>query len=166
MSFQPQNRGLLTYPEVFWNQRLYCMSFLLSLVLLPWFPACWASPDFYCSGFPLCSAYTWCTFSELDFSYAWLPPRWGPAEVLQSCYIQVTAQHMLGECVISSVLSCCGKDLKRWSSDTAQTFIQQTNDSTLLRHEDVPTSKQRHQPILAPSFYMFCLLLLNQPYAN
>ena len=70
-----RNEDFLPSPEVFWNQRLCCMSFLLSSVLLSWFPAC------YCSGFPLCSAYTGWAFTKLGFSCAWLPSCWGPAEV-------------------------------------------------------------------------------------
>ena len=51
----------LPSPEVFWNLTLSCMSsFLLS-----WFLACWASPNFYCSGFPLWSASTGWAFARL-----------------------------------------------------------------------------------------------------
>ena len=44
----------LLQPEVFWNLRLSCMSFLLSLFLLSWVLACWASCHFHCAGFSSC----------------------------------------------------------------------------------------------------------------
>ena len=53
-----------------------------------------------------------------------------------------------------------------YNSVTAQSFIWQTKDSTLLRHEGRWAPKEMLQPILAPCFYTFCLLPLHLPYAN
>ena len=55
------------------------MSFLLSLFLLSWFPACWASCHFHCAGFSLHSAST-----ELSFCCVWPPHHRGRAEVVSA----------------------------------------------------------------------------------
>ena len=47
-----------------------------------------------------------------------------------------------------------------YSSFTAQSFIQQTEDSIPWRHEGGPTPKERPQSILGLSFCTFCLLFL------
>ena len=157
----------LPSPEVFWNLRLSCMSFLPSSFLLSWFSACWASPHFYCSGFPLCSASTGWAFCRVGLLLCLAYTSLGPS---QGCFSHFTSksqpQVFLVECTISSVLSCCSKCLKWRSGVTLQSFIRQTKDSTLLRHKDVPSPKQEPQPVLAPSFCMYCLLPLNLHYAN
>ena len=51
-----------------------------------------------------------------------------------------------GECVISSVLSRRSKNLKQWTSVTAQLqlrFIWQVKENTSSRREDGPTQKKR-----------------------
>ena len=68
---------------------------------------------------------------------------------------------MSGECVISSILSRCRKDLKQLTSVTAwlqHSFIWQAKNNTPSRHEGGPTPKERPQSVLASSFYKFCLL--------
>ena len=40
-TFGHSSKYFLPQPEVFWNLRLSCVSFLSSLFLLPQFPACW-----------------------------------------------------------------------------------------------------------------------------
>ena len=65
---------------------------------------------------------------------------------------------MSGECVISSVLSRCRKDLKQLTSVTAwlqHSFIWQAKNNTPSRHEGGPTPKERPQSVLASSFYPF-----------
>ena len=56
------------------------MSFLLSLCLLSWFPACWASCHFPCAGFSSRSASTVGAFAELGSCCAWPPPCGGQAK--------------------------------------------------------------------------------------
>ena len=69
---------------------------------------------------------------------------------------------MLGECVISSEMSCCNKDLKWQTSVTATLELrvlfskQRIVYGTPLRREGTRTPKERPQLILAPSF--FCVL--------
>ena len=60
------------------------MSFLLSLLLLSWFPACWASCHFHYVGFSLHSASTMGAFTELGFCSAWLLPHGGQAKVVSA----------------------------------------------------------------------------------
>ena len=70
---------------------------------------------------------------------------------------------LLGECVISSVLSCRSKDLKWWTSVTAWlhlSFIWQAKASTPSRCEGRP-AQRRGPPPLASSWLppcVFCLL--------
>ena len=79
---------------------------------------------------------------------------------------------LLGECVISSVLSCRSKDLKWWTSVTAWlqlSFIWQAKDNTPSRCEGGPTPKERPSSfgfLLASSFYPFVSSPLSLPYAN
>ena len=73
------------------------------------------------------------------------------------------APDKLGECVTSSVLSHCSKNLKQWTSVTAQLqlgFIWQPKESTPSRCEGGPTPKEKPQSILAFSFYTFVSSLL------
>ena len=75
---------------------------------------------------------------------------------------------MSGECVISSVLSCCSKDLKRQTSVTARlqlSFIRQAKESTPSRCEGGLTQKERPQFILDSS-YSFVSSPLSLTYAN
>ena len=63
--------------------------------------------------------------------------------------------YMLGECVISSVLSCHSKDWKWWASVTARlqlSFTWQTKDSTPLRHKGRPPTKASPQSSWLPLF--------------
>ena len=67
--------------------------------------------------------------------------------------------------VISSVPSHHSKDLKLWTSVTAQlklSFIWQAKENTSLRHEGRQTQKKRGS-ILSPLFICFFLLPLNVP---
>ena len=65
---------------------------------------------------------------------------------------QDTVPEMLGECAISSVLSRCSKDLKLWTSVTAQSLIRQAKESTPSWCEGGPAPKDRLQSPLASSF--------------
>ena len=80
---------------------------------------------------------------------------------------------MAGECVISSVLSHQGKNLKQRTSVTARlqlSFIWQAKENTSLKCEGRPAQKTQREEggsILAPFFCMFFLLPpLSLPYAN
>ena len=79
-----KGEDLLPSREVFWNLKLSCVSFLLSVFLLSWFPVCWASCHFRGTGFSLCSASTAGTFTELGFCCVWPPPHRGRAEVVSA----------------------------------------------------------------------------------
>ena len=72
-----RGEDFLPQPKVSWNLRLSRLSFLLSLFLLSWFPACWAS----------------CHFPALGFLHAQLPTQellssWASA-VLSFCLMGV-----------------------------------------------------------------------------
>ena len=72
-----------------------------------------------------------------------------------------------GECVISSVLSCCSKNLKWQTSVTVQiqlSFIWQAKEDTSPRCKGQPKGRQRLD--FGSSFYIFCLLLLSLPCVN
>ena len=56
----------------------------LSLFLLSWFPAGWASFPFHCAGFSLLSASTMGAFTELGFCCAWPLLYGGQAEVVSA----------------------------------------------------------------------------------
>ena len=119
----------------------------------------WASCQFYYAGFPSLSASTAWAFTELGFCCGW--PRLVGAEprLLQPGYIRVTETDMWGECVISSILSCCSKDLKLQTSVKAWlklSFIWQAKDSTPSRHN-------QSRFLLFIHFVSFSLSL---PYAN
>ena len=90
------------------------MSFLPKLFFLSQFPACWASCHFHCTGFSLRSSSTAGAFTELDFCRAWPLPCKGQATVVSARLKPEKQHHMSGMFVISSVLSCCSKNLKRW----------------------------------------------------
>ena len=78
-------------------------------------------------------------------------------------------KQVLGEYVISSVLSHGSKDLKWRASVTALlqlSFTWQAKDSSLLRHEGRLIQKERPQSILASSFYSFVSSRLSRTYAN
>ena len=88
-------------------------------------------------------------------------------------------------CVISSVLACRNKNLKRrtdqcYSPVLQLNFIQKVKENASLRCEDRPTQKtqredrgpdpkqgrEAHGSILAPLFICFFLLTLSLPYIN
>ena len=75
--------------------------------------------------------------------------------LLQLGYLRVTATGVSGECVISSVLSCCSKYLKWQTSVTAWlqlSFIRQAKGSTPVRCEGGLTPKERLNPFWLPPF--------------
>ena len=72
------------------------------------------------------------------------------------------APDMLGECVISLVLSHCSKNLKQQTSVTARFYLASKGKNN-LRHEGRPTQK-RPQSILA-SFFLYVCLLPTTPWA-
>ena len=82
---------------------------------------------------------------------------------------------LLGECVISPVLSHYSKNLKRrmnqcYSSVLQLSFIWQAKENISLRHEGKPTqeTQRKEEPSLnfGFSFYVFFLLPLDLPYVN
>ena len=104
------------------------------------------------------------SFHQLGFFSAWFLPCWGRAEVVSARLHLRHGTHILGECIISSVLSRCSKDLKQRTSVTAQSFFRQTKDSIPSRHECRPCPKGRPQSWLPP---FICLLpSLSLPYAQ
>ena len=73
------------------------------------------------------------------------------------------------ECVISSVLYCHTKDLRQWTSVTAQLYFRVLFSNQGIVHPQgvsVVDPKGEASIYLAASFYMFCLLPLRLPYAN
>ena len=73
------------------------------------------------------------------------------------------------ECVISSVLYCHNKDLRQWTSVTAQLYFRVLFSNQRIVHSQgvsVADPKGEASIYLASSFYMFCLLPLRLPYAN
>ena len=109
-----RSEDLLPPTRVSWNLRLSHVSFLSSLFLMSLFPAQWASCHFHCAGFSLCSASTVGALTKLGFCCVQPLPRGSRAEVVSAKLNPETAQYMSGEFTISSVLSCCSKNLKRW----------------------------------------------------
>ena len=81
---------------------------------------------------------------------------------------------MSGECVISSVLSRCSKNLKQWmnqcsSSMLQLSFIWLTKENISWRCEGGPTQKTQREEKPQAQFwllYMFFLLPLSLPYIN
>ena len=84
------------------------------------------------------------------------------------------APEMSGVCVISSVLSCCSKNLKQWmnqcsSSMLQLSFIWLTKENISWRCEGGPTQKTQREEKPQAQFwllYMFFLLPLSLPYIN
>ena len=78
---------------------------------------------------------------------------------------------MLGECVISSVLSCCSKNLKQQTDQCySSVLLGKKKDSTPLRFEGGLTQNTRRAEKPAAqfgsSFYMFFPLPPCLPYVN
>ena len=68
-----------------------------------------------------------------------------------------------GECVISSVLSCCSKNLKRGQTSVIAQFYWQEKENTSSRREGRPTQKtQREEKPPAQFWLLFfvCFFLL------
>ena len=131
------------------------MSFLPSLFLLPWFPACWASCHFPCTGVPSVQLPP----HELSPSgaSAVLSLRLAGAKLrlFQPGHIRVTAPYICWGSIISSVLSCRSKDLKWWASVTVQSFIRQVKESTPSGCEGRPSPNERPQSSWHPPFIHF-----------
>ena len=83
---------------------------------------------------------------------------------------EVTWTLVLGECVISSVLSCCSKNLKQWTNRCySSVLLGKAKDSIHLRSEGGSTQKtreERPQSFQSSSFYTFVSSLLSLPYVN
>ena len=66
-------------------------------------------------------------------------------------------EELSGEYVISSVQSCCNKDLKQRIRATAWLQLRVLfGTQKILRCEDGPTPKEKTQSMLSPSSYTFC----------
>ena len=78
---------------------------------------------------------------------------------------------LLGECVVSSVLSHCNKNLKWWASVTAlrwtsvkAQFYLENKQNTSSRHEGMPTQKmQREERPLAQFWLLFLHAFFSSP---
>ena len=79
-----RSEGFLPQPEVSWNRRMRCASFLPTLSLLSGSPARWASCHVPCASFSLRSASTAGAFAKVGFCRAWPPPCRGHAEVVSA----------------------------------------------------------------------------------
>ena len=77
---------------------------------------------------------------------------------------------VLGECVISSVLSCCSKNLKQWMNRCySSVLLGKAKDSIPSRSEGGLTQKtreERPQSFQASSFYTFVSSPLGLPCVN
>ena len=76
---------------------------------------------------------------------------------------------MSGECVISSVLYHHSKDLKWWSSVTAQLQLSFIDKQRIVHPRGVRADQPKRKEArlnLGSSFYVFCLLPLSLPYVN
>ena len=85
-----------------------------------------------------------------------------------SIYIYI---YISGECVIYSVLSCCSKNLKRWTDQcySSVLFRKQRKIHPWDMRACQPKrweEKRKPQPNFGSSFYMFFLLPLSLPYVN
>ena len=85
----------------------------LFLFLVSWFPACWASCYFPCSGFASCSASTAWAFAKLGFCGAWPPPRGGQTEIFFS-QLKSQSQHQ-GCCRYVQFPRFCITTAKIWN---------------------------------------------------
>ena len=79
-----RSEGFLPQPEVSWNRRMRCASFLPTLSLLSGSPARWASCHVPSASFSLRSASTAGAFAKVGFCRAWPPPCRGHAEVVSA----------------------------------------------------------------------------------
>ena len=79
-----RSKNFLPKPEVSWNLRLSHLRFLLSLFLLSWLPARWASCHFLCAGFSLHSTSTTGAFSSWASSVLVLHFKGGQDEVVST----------------------------------------------------------------------------------
>ena len=155
----------LPQPEVFWNLRLSHTSFLLSLFLLSWFPAHWASCHFHCSWLSSCSASTTGAFAELGFCCAW-PPSW--AEVISArlnprngtMYFRGIS-HFLGSVSPPQTFEVMDGPVLQLS------FIWQAKENTSLRHEGGPTQKKWREENLEAQFWLlFLYVFFSSPRAR
>ena len=79
---------------------------------------------------------------------------------------------MFGECVISSLLSCCSKNLKQQTDQCySLVLLGKTKDSTPSRSERRPTQNTRREENPAAQFwllflYVFFLIHLGLSYVN
>ena len=92
---------------------------------------------------------------------------WGHNELYTTEWLKWTELNQIGlseQCVISSVLSCRSKNLKRWSSVTAQlqlSFIWQAKENTCLSCEGGPTQKMWREE--AQSWLLFLYVFSPPP---
>ena len=80
--------------------------------------------------------------------------------LFQPGWIWVTAPEMSGECVISSVLSCCNKSLKQWTDQCYSSVLFGKEKKYILEvwGRAGPKEVKRREArgsILAPLFYVF-----------
>ena len=135
------------------------MSFLLSLFLLSWFPACWASCHFHCAGFSLHSAST-----ELSFCCVWPPHHRGRAEVVSArLNLNHGTRDVRGVCNFLSSVSP-QQSVTAWLQ---LSFIKQRIVHPL--HEGMRAGQSQRRalnPSWLPLFCTFVSSRLSLPYVN
>ena len=158
-----RGEDFLPQPKVFWNLRLNHMSFLLSLFLLSWFPACWASCHFHCAGFSSHSASTTGVFAELGFCCAW-PLPW--AEVISARLNPRNGTIYFGGNFLGSVSP--QQKFEVMDRPVLQlSFIWQAKENTFLRHEGGPTQKKQSEKNPTAQFWLlFLYVFFSSPWAR
>ena len=129
------------------------------LFLLFWFPACGASCQFHCTGFPLRSAFTTWAFTKLGFGCTWPPPCGDQARVVSArLHPSHGIRYVGGVCNFLGSVSLQQKFEMAdqcYSSLTAQFYSQAKEGTPSRLTEGGLTPKERPQSILASSFYTF-----------
>ena len=128
-----KGEDFLPQPEVSWNLRLSCVSFLLSLFLLSCFPSCCASCHFHWAGFSSCSASTVGAFTELGFCCVWPLPCRGQTEVVSASLNLRNGTIYVGRVCnfLSSVLPQQKFEARDRPSVTAQLYLVSKGKSIL-----------------------------------
>ena len=158
-----RSEDLLPPTRVSWNLRLSHVNFLSSLFLMSLFPAQWASCHFHCAGFSLCSASTVGALTKLGFCCVQPLPRGSRAEVVSAKLNPETAQYMSGEFTISSVLSCCSKNLKRWWTSVTAQFHLTSKGSYILEVRGLATKNTQREEKPPAQFWLLFLYASSPP---
>ena len=145
------------------------MSFLPSLFLLSWFPACWASCHFHWAGFSSRSSSIMGAFAQLGFYCAWPLPHGGQAQVVSARLNPRNGTiYVEGVCNFLGSVSPLQKFEVMDGPVLQSSFVCQAKENTSFRCEGRPTQKnlkrrEARGPILASLFICFFLLPLSLP---